>query len=276
MTITSPLDPDLKLVKQLIELNGLSNAKAADAMGIQRSNLSSWLNGKPNVFSTRRIDGMLEALGMRAVSDPMSNLSLRYLSSAVAHRWQVVTGTESFSEVLRATEPASVLEGLEIFRVNGYPRGHFNIVRGDRPNGALVMLIAHQDPGTHGYPVSVEGLGFGRMVGTLELPLEQWIAWWREPSLAMPEFGAQLSEYLDKAKAEVASGNSPLNSQAKSVEAQLIDYQCGVAGFGALIQEFINELGGKDQKNRLLDKDVQRTIFQEAKERERQKRTSGS
>lgn len=276
MTITSPLNPDLKLIKQLIELNGLSNAKAAEAMGIQRSNLSSWLNGKPNVFSTKRIDGMLEALGMRAVSDPLSNLSLRYLSPGVAHRWQVVAGTESFSEVLRATEPASILQGLEIFRVNAYPRGYFNIVRGDRPNGALVMLIAHQNPDTPGYPVSVEGLGFGRMMGTVELPLEQWITWWREPSLALPEFAAQLSKYLDKAQVGVVNGNPPLDSKAKSAEAQLIDCQCLVAGMNTLIQAFIEELRRLDADNPLLKKDQQFEIIKKGRDSERLKRTMGS
>lgn len=54
MTISNASDPDLDLIKNLVELNSLSIAKAAKLMGIQRSNLSSWLKGKQNVFCVAR------------------------------------------------------------------------------------------------------------------------------------------------------------------------------------------------------------------------------
>lgn len=273
MTQTTPLDPDLKLIKQLIGLNGLSNAKAADAMAIQRSNLSSWLNGKPNVFSTKRIDVMLEALGMRAVSDPVSNLSLRYLTPEVVHRWQVEVGAVAFIDVLRATEPESVLAGLKIYRVNAYPRGYFNILRGERQNGDLLMLVANKDPSAKDYPVSVEQLGFGMMAGTIEMPLETWIAWWQEKTLPMPQFSAQISEYLGRVQADEGTDNPQLDSKSKSVEAQLDECQYQVAGLSALIQAFINEMRGMKPPNRLLNKDEQSKIYNEARNREIQKRS---
>ena len=275
MSIDKPVDPDLKLIKNLIELSGLSISKAADVMGIQRSNLSSWLNGKPNVFSIKKIDRMLEALGMRAMSDPASGLRLCYLSPEVVHRWQAEAGAQSFIDVLRTTEPENVLDGLEIFRVNAYPKGHFNIVQGKSQNGELMMLVAHRDPASKDYPLSAEMLGFGKMAGTIELPLEKWITWRKEKTLPIPAFRTQISEYMDRVYEGQGADSQRLDSKSQSVEAQLNNYQRQVAGLNAFTQALMVEVLRMDPGNRLLEKDEQKRIYNEAHDRELQKRSSG-
>lgn len=274
MSVDNSIDPDLKLIKQLLELNGLSNSKGADVMGVQRSNLSSWLNGKAFVFSIKKIDSMLSALGMRALSDPVSHVRLCYLAPEIVHRWQVEEGAPSLIDVLRKTEPKKVLEGLEIFRVNAYPRGCFNILRGERQNGVLLMLIANRDPSAQDYPLSPEMLGFGRLAGTIEMSLEQWIGWWKEPALPIQEFGTQIYELMGTASAGQGADRLPLDRTSGSVDAQLVDCQCQVAGLSALIIALINEVDRLEAGNRLLNKDEQRRIIKEGQDRERQKRAA--
>lgn len=275
MSIDKPVDPDLKFIKNLIELNGLSISKAADMMSIQRSNLSSWLNGKPNVFSIKKIDGMLEALSMRAMSDPASGLRLCYVSPEVVHRWQVEQGAQSFIDVMRTTEPENVLDGLEIFRVDAYPKGHFNIVRGKRQNGELMLLVANRDPASKDYPLSAEMLGFGKMTGTIELPLEKWIAWRKEKTLPMPAFGTQIAEFMGSVHEDQGANSQPLDSKSQSAEAQLNDCQCQIAGLNAFTQALIDEVLRMDPGNRLLEKDEQKRIYNDARDREIQKRSTG-
>ena len=184
-------------------------------------------------------------------------------------------GAAAFIDVLRATEPESVLAGLKIYRVNAYPRGYFNILRGERQNGDLLMLVANKDPSAKDYPVSAERLGFGRMAGTIEMPLEKWIAWWQEKTLPMPQFSAQISEYLGRVQADEGTDNPQLDSKSKSVEAQLIDCQCRVAGLSALILALMDVVGKEDRNHPLLHKDEQRRIIKEGQDRERQKRSPG-
>lgn len=262
MPIENPIDPDLLLIKLLIELNGLSVSKAAKLMGVQRSNLSAWLNGKPNVFSINKIEGMLEALGIRAMSDPSTGIRLSYLSPDIAHRWQVEKGAASLIDVFRSVEAEETLEALVIYDVNAFPKGHFNVVHAKRPNGELILLVANRDPKTRGYPLTPELLGFGKVAGTIEIMLETWIAWWKAEALPMDTFYKEISERMNKAD-KAGVGRHKSVSGIKSVGAELNECQRTVKGLRAVIQAFMDEMYKIDRENRLLDKGHRDKIFKD-------------
>lgn len=262
---------DLQLIKYLIELNGLSISKAAKVMGIQRSNLSSWLNGKPNVFSATKIEGMMAALGMCATSEPLTGIRVRYLSPDIVHRWQVEAGAQSLIEVLRATEPEDVLEGLAIFQVNISQQGRFVILRSaEGKKGGWMMFVANRDLASKDYPLSPEMLGLGKLVETVEIPVLKWVSWWKEKSLTMAAHLEGILEVLYPVEidfdwdCEIPEENKKetgflfdeddlfMGWHPDSTEEQLLACERTVEELKATIQKYVDELRRVDPGNFLL------------------------
>lgn len=264
-------DPDLMLIRNLIELNGLSISKAAEVMNIQRSNLSSWLNGKPNVFSIKKIEGMLDALGMRAMSDPSTGIRLCYLSPDIVHLWQVEKGSQSLIDVLRTTESEASLEWIEIFQVYAYPKGHFNLIRRKSNNGDLLILVTNKEATSDTYPISPEILGFGKMAGAFQMPLEKWIGWWKTKNLPVSAIRDEL-ESLTGADAVSTTIDKRLASHDfEETSNKLKESLSTNEGLKAIIRELLGELRRIDPSNRLLKKAVRDKIFAEFYASEAQK-----
>lgn len=254
-------DPDLMLIRNLIELNGLSISKAAEVMNIQRSNLSSWLNGKPNVFSIKKIEGMLDALGMRAMSDPSTGIRLCYLSPDIVHLWQVEIGSHSIIDVLRFTEPEASLQWMEIFQVDAYPKGRFNLMRRKSDSGDLIILVANKDSTSDTYPVTTESLGFGRMAGTIEVPLEKWIGWWKTKTLEVSVLRDELASFTNADKISEPIDNALTTHELDVAVNKLKESQCTNEGLKGIIREFLHEMRKINPDNRLLKHEERDKIF---------------
>ena len=254
-------EPDLALIKNMIELNGLSISKAAEAMNIQRSNLSSWLNGKPNVFSIKKIEGMLEALGMRAISDASTGIRLCYLSPDIVHLWQVEKGSQSFIDVLKTSEPETSLKWMEIFQVDTYPKGRFNLVRRKSNSGDLIILVANKDSASDTYPIPTDSIGFGIMAGTIKMSLEKWIGWWKTKTLSVSSFREELASLIGSDKinkpVDVALTTHELNVTVNKLK----ESQCTVEGLKAIIREFQHEMHKINTANKLLKHEERDKIF---------------
>lgn len=247
---------DLQLITHLIPLNGLSIAKAAKVMNIQRSNLSVWLNGRQNVFSVAKIEGMLEALGISAKSEASTGIRLRNLSQDVIHRWQVEEGAQSLIDVLRTIESESSLDRLEIFQVNTSQQGFFNILRNqDGENGGWLMLVANRDTASQiiHYPLSPELLGFGTVAGSIVIPTLTWMGWWKEKTLPAPVFLEEISGVLDKISVKGGANDQNIERSQELVEIQLQNCQRTIKELEDIIRVFTDELHRVDPRNRLLD-----------------------
>lgn len=271
MLDTTAIEQDVILVKNLIELNGLSISKAAEVMNIQRTNLSSWLNGKPNVFSMKKIEVMLAALGLNIMSDPSTGIRLCSISPDIVHLWQIPKDAQSLIEVLRSTEDEESLKWMEIIQVDASPKGHFNILRRKSNSGDLIILVASKDSTSRTYPISSEDLGFGKMAGKIQIPLEKWIAWWRTKSLSTAHLRNEL-ESLTRTEQIIAPIDNELNKrELENTVGKLIEAQCSNEGLKAIIRALLEELRKNDPENRLLIKENRDEIYKEYYESEAKK-----
>lgn len=255
---------ELQLIKQLIALNGLSISKAAEVMKVQRTNLSSWINGKLNVFSTSKIDGMLELLGINAIGDSSSGVRLYLLSNERAHRWQVEGGAYSFIEVLRATEENETLKFLEIFEVNTLPKGRFNIVRRKSKSGDLYILISNKDSSVNTYPISPEIVGFGMIAGTIEVPVEKWITWLKAQELSASTFRNEISIFMDASKNAEDTDNLREDRQFNLISKELNHYKCKSEGLKTIMRALLGEVRKLDTSNPLLDDKKRKATYSES------------
>ena len=242
MTQSEIINADLMLIKNLIDLNALSISKAADVMNIQRTNLSSWLNGKLNVFSIQKIDGMLKSLGMHAIGDLSTGIRLNYLSLEEVHRWQVDDGATAFINVLRSTETDDALSWLEVFEVDALPKGCFNMVRRKSQSGDLIILVANRNPGTNTYPLSPEMLGFGKMAGKINVPLEKWIGWLKAKTLSTATFRDEILEFMTHSKAAETVDQSAIQHQLEKSTDKLNAVTIENVGLRAIIRNLLGEI----------------------------------
>lgn len=263
MTPSDKKNVDLDLIRNLIDLNGLSISKAADLMGIQRTNLSSWLNGKSNVFSTVKIDGMLESLGMHAIGNNSTGVRICYLSHDHVHRWHVDESSTALTDVLKATESNEALEWLEIFQVNASPKGSFNIIRRKSKSGDLYILVTNKNPSSVTYPISAENIGFGKKAGNISLPTEKWIAWLKAQTLPTSTFRNEISEYLDATNTVEAADESILKHQIEEMSKELKDSIRTNDGLRAVIRALLGEIRKLDKNNKMLDHQIRDDIFNE-------------
>ena len=261
-------EPYLTLIRSLIELNGLSISKAAEVMNIQRSNLSSWLNGKPNVFSIKKIEVMLDALGMRVISDSSAGIRLCYLSTEVIHLWQVEKDGASLSHVLRHTEPETSLKWMEIIQVDALPNGKFNLIRRKSESGDLLILLANKDVASNSYPISPESLGFGKAAGNIKIPLEKWIGWWKTKILSVSQLRNELESLTSLEKIRAPFDDTLARHELESAINKLKESQCTTEGLKAIIREFLHEIKRISPGNRLLNHEERDKIFNDYYDKE--------
>lgn len=254
-------DHDLILIRSLIELKGLSISKAAELMNIQRTNLSSWLNGKPNVFSSKKIEGMLDALDMRAMGDASTGGALRYLSPNIVHLWHLEKDSHSLRDVLRSTESDSSLQWMEIFQVDAHPKGRFNLMRRKSDSGDLIILVANKDSTSETYPISPDNLGFGKNAGSIKLPLEKWIGWWKMKTLPASSLREELESLTGSDKINEPFDNV-LNAHELDIAMnKLKESRCTTEGLKAIIREFQHEMHKINPDNRLLKHEERDIVF---------------
>jgi predicted XRE-type DNA-binding protein len=261
---------DLILIRSLIELKGLSISKAAELMNIQRTNLSSWLNGKPNVFSSKKIEGMLDSLDMRAMGDASTGGALRYLSPNIVHLWHLEKDSHSLIDVLRSTESDSSLQWMEIFQVDAHPKGRFNLMRRKSASGDLIILIANKDSTSETYPVLAENIGFGKNAGRIKVPLEKWIGWWKTKTLPASSLREELESLTGTEKISEAVDNELTTYELDITKNKLKESICNSVGFRAIIRAFRGEMEKIDPDNKLLKKEVRDKIFNEYYNKEAQ------
>lgn len=264
-------DGNLTLIKHLINLNGLSISKAADVMKVQRTNLSSWLNGKLNVFSESKIDGMLKLLGMRTIGDSTTGVKLFYMSPEITHRWQIEEGAEAFISVLNETESVENLNKIEIFEINTQPKGRFNLVRRKSPSGDLYILVANKNTSEYNYPISHETIGFGRMAGTIDVPVEKWVSWIKTQALSTSTFRNEISAYIDATQQHGNVDQTILKQELDSTIATLTILKCREEGLKAIIRELLGAVRKLDSKHPMLERVERNKIFAKFDEAEAKK-----
>lgn len=247
---------DIFLVKCLIDLNGLNLTKAAELMGVQRSNLSAWLSGKPNVFSASKRESMLSALGMQITHDALSDLRHISLSRNTTHSWAIRSGSTALFEFLSHIESGELLKNVEAIRIDAIPYGTFSILRSHSYAGEVFIMLSPFKPPPSTMEESLnEGLENNNIIGSISIELTKWMDWQiKRPS------PADLSRLLDQLTFKPNQFGFEKQSNVVS-ELKKNRHSIEIAGLAELIHELLNEIQRFDPTNDLLDPIVRESIY---------------
>ena len=243
---------DLYLVKALIDLTNLSVSKTAEAVGIQRTNLSAWLNGKQNVFSDQRVEKVLNHLGVNTLGDSATGVRFCDLDSVHVHKWYLAE-PDHLTTVLETTLSVEELQALEVFQVNTKPHGMFNLIRTSGVNGDVYIILCHKESGQNAYPLPND-FQFGKLIGSIDLPVQKWIGWLKTKELLTSDFRTEINSHIFARPNEVSGSlNTGSNSSKESKSHD--------AGLRAVIRSLLAELRNLDPDNRLLVKTHRDEIY---------------
>ena len=140
-------------IAALMRLLAVSRASAAEACGIQRTNLSSWLNGRGDALSKNNIGLLLDWLGINGMK----------LKSAQMHCWALRNGLADLLLVLDYFLSKEEKKYLQIFSSGEETSRNTYLRILTKPRPLIIRLEQHASV-ERIMPVIPSGIGYGQLV----------------------------------------------------------------------------------------------------------------